>query len=99
MDNHLTELMIHHNYDMVANCGAGLVPQQAATDAQLVTMWLDGRSASTARAYGADAAAFMVYVGKPLRSVTVGDVQGFGKSLNEMASASRARKLSRSRAC
>lgn len=94
MDNQSNEFMIHHNANLVDNHGAGLVPQQAASDNQLVAMWLDGRSASTARAYGADAAAFMVYVGKPLRSVTVGDVQGFGKSLNEMASASRARKLS-----
>jgi hypothetical protein len=43
---------------------------QATSDDQLVTLWLHGRSSSTARAYAADAAAFLAYVRKPLRSVT-----------------------------
>ena len=94
MEHQNIELMINHNVNMVANHVAGLVPQQASSDAQLVTMWLHGRSASTARAYAADAAAFLACAAKPLQSVTVGDVHVFADSLAALASASRARKLS-----
>ena len=94
MEHQNSALMIHHNANMVVNHVDNFVPQQASSDAQLVTMWLHGRSASTARAYGADAAAFLAYAAKPLQSVTVGDVHGFADSLAALASASRARKLS-----
>ena len=51
---------------------------QAETDAQVIALWLHGRSPHTARAYGADVHAFLAHNGKPLRAVTVGDVQAFG---------------------
>ncbi len=86
MAHQTTELMIHQQ--------CSVMPQQASTDAQLVGMWLHGRSSSTTRAYDADASAFLAYAAKPLRSVTVGDVHGFADSLTGLASASRARKLS-----
>ena len=56
---------------------AAVVPAQARTDAELVGMWLHGRGPATTRAYAADAAAFLGHVGKTLRAVTLGDVQGF----------------------
>jgi len=73
---------------------AAMVPAQAATDAELVAMWLHGRGPATTRAYAADAAAFLGHVGKTLRAVTLGDVQGFVDSLAGRAPASRARKIS-----
>jgi integrase/recombinase XerD len=94
MEHQNTELMIHHDTDMVANHSVVMVPQQATSDAQLVALWLHGRSPTTIRAYQADAAAFFAYAGKPLRAVTVADVHGFADSLVALASASRARKLS-----
>jgi integrase/recombinase XerD len=57
-------------------------------------MWLHGRSPATARAYSADAQAFLAFVAKPLAQVTVGDVQQFGSSLGHLATASQARSLS-----
>jgi len=72
----------------------GLPPAQARTDAELVGMWLHGRGPATTRAYAADAAAFLGHVGKTLRAVTLGDVQGFVDSLAGRAPASRARKIS-----
>ena len=59
--------------------------QQADTDQHLRALWLHGRPASTQEAYGADIARFMAFVDKPLRSVTLGDVQVFADSLNEKA--------------
>jgi hypothetical protein len=56
--------------------GAGLVPQ-AATDAQLLALWLFGRSPHTQRAYRREATRFLGHpalAGKPLRQVTLGDV-------------------------
>lgn len=53
----------------------------AATDEQLVAMWLHGRSRHTVRAYRADMARFRAFVGKPLRAVTLGDLQAFADNL------------------
>jgi site-specific recombinase XerD len=67
---------------------------QADTDQQLIALWLHGRPASTQSAHGADVARFLAVVGKPLRSVTLGDVQAFADSLQAKAPATRARILS-----
>jgi integrase/recombinase XerD len=71
-----------------------LIPAQADNDAQLIGMWLHGRSTGTARAYRADVRDFLIQCGKSIRAVTVGDVHAFADSLAHLAAASRARKLS-----
>lgn len=86
MNHQKRELMIHQSCDVMQS--------QASSDDQVLAMWLHGRSKSTARAYAADAAAFLAYVAKPLRMVTVGDVQGFADHVSGLATASQARKLS-----
>lgn len=70
--------------------------RQAEHDAQLVAMWLHGRSRHTQRAYRSDAARFLTFVGKPLPLVTLGDVQAFADALRQeaLAPASQARCLS-----
>jgi integrase/recombinase XerD len=68
-------------------------PVQAATDEQVLALWLHGRSPHTARAYRADVAAFGAFVGKPLRTVTLGDVQAYGDALDGLAPATRGRRL------
>lgn len=70
------------------------VQQQADTDTQLLALWLHGRPASTQLAYRTDIARFTAFVGKPLRTVTLGDVQGFADSLAEKSLATKARMLS-----
>jgi integrase/recombinase XerD len=67
---------------------------QADSDETMLRLWLHGRPLHTVRAYDADVRAFLDHAGKPLRAVTVGDVQGFGASLSGLSPASRARKLS-----
>jgi integrase/recombinase XerD len=57
-------------------------------------LWLHGRSASTRGAYAGDARVFLAHVDKPLRAVTLGDLQGFADSLTGLAPASRACRLS-----
>ena len=71
-----------------------LVPQQARSDEHLVTLWLHGRSEATQRAYAADLAAFFAHVGRPLRAVTLGDMQSFQDSLKTLATSTEARRLS-----
>jgi integrase/recombinase XerD len=66
---------------------------QAETDEKLLALWLHGRSAATARAYGADARRFLAAVAKPLSAVTLGDLQAYADSLSDLAPASRARLL------
>ena len=74
--------------------GAAAFPRQAETDEQLTRLWLHGRPQTTVRAYEFDADRFRTFAGKPLRMVTVGDVQGFADSIEHLADASRARSLS-----
>ena len=67
---------------------------QVAGDAQLLELWLHGRSSHTQRAYRTDSAEFLAFVAKPLRRVTVADVQAWMDTLARLAPASRARKVS-----
>ncbi len=73
---------------------ATIIPQQADTDAHLIDLWLYGRSPRTQRAYRADVTRFLDFTGKLLRAVTLGDLQRFAASLQDLAPASRARILS-----
>ena len=60
-----------------------VIPPQATSDDGMVELWLGNyRSAHTRRRYAADARAFRAFVCKPLRDVTVRDIQGFGASLS-----------------
>jgi integrase/recombinase XerD len=68
--------------------------QQAHSDAQLLEIWLHGRSLHTQRAYRADIARFRRGAGKPLPSVTLVDLQSFADSLDGLADPSRYRALS-----
>src|SRR6202049_2373009 len=51
-------------------------------------------SEHTQRAYRTDAGCFLAFVRKPLRTVTVGDVQAWMDTLDHLAPGSRARKIS-----
>jgi len=73
---------------------AATVPAQAESDEHLISLWLDGRSRHTRRAYETDARAFLALTARPLRFTTVGDVQVYRASLAALAPASQARKLS-----
>ncbi len=44
-------------------------------------LWLHGRPAHTQRAYRADVGRWLAFVGAPLASVTLGDVQAFSDSV------------------
>jgi integrase/recombinase XerD len=67
---------------------------QASSDAHLIQLWLDGRSRHTRRVYEADACAFLAHAAVPLRAVTLGELQAYRASLELLAPASQARKLS-----
>jgi integrase/recombinase XerD len=67
---------------------------QAASDAQLIEIWLHGRSTHTQRAYASDIARFSAGAGKSLATITVADLQSFANSLGPLAPASRYRILS-----
>lgn len=73
------------------------MPAQAgeptAADEQLVALWLHGRSRHTVRAYRHDVERFCSCVGRPLRLVTLRDVQTFADTLSALAPASQARTL------
>jgi integrase/recombinase XerD len=62
------------------------------TDAELVALWLHGKSRHTIRAYGDDVAAFRRFTGKPLRATYLSDLQRYADSLVG-APATRGRRL------
>jgi integrase/recombinase XerD len=66
---------------------------QASSDAQVLALWLHGKSPHTARGYRADVAVFGAFVGKPLREITLGDVQAYSDALSGLAPATRGRRL------
>jgi site-specific recombinase XerD len=71
------------------------VPRQAETDAQVLQLWLHGKSPCTQRAYVSDLRRFDTFVGRPLAGVTLGDLQEFADALegSGLAPSSQARTL------
>jgi len=72
-----------------------IIAPQASSDDDMLALWLGNyRSAHTRRGYATDAKAFIEYVAKPLRTVTVRDVQAYASTLANLADATAARKMS-----
>jgi integrase/recombinase XerD len=67
----------------------------ATTDGRLIALWLHCKSEATQEAYRSDLAKFIDFTeGKPLRAVTLADVQDFADFVSEpLAPASQARLL------
>lgn len=79
--------------DQVAHARSPARFTEVSPDAQLVQLWLHGRSAHTQRAYRRDAKRFREFADKPLPLVSLGDVQAFADSLEGLSPASRARAI------
>lgn len=62
---------------------------QASTDAEVVALWLHGRSPHTQRGYAAAVERFVLFVGKPLHAVTVADLQRFADTLRDLSPSSQ----------
>ena len=60
-----------------------IIPTQADTDQQLLALWLHNRSPHTQRAYGKDVSAFLAYVNKSLREITLMYLQAYYDCLAE----------------
>lgn len=71
------------------------IPVQASSDEAMVALWLGNyRSPATQRGYGGDIKEFRDTVQKPLRAVTLGDIQAYGLGLTHVAAVTAARRLS-----
>lgn len=66
---------------------------QADNDNQVVAMWLHGRPQTTQRAYAYEIKALLAVVVKPLKAITLGDLQGYFSGLADLAPASQARAI------
>jgi site-specific recombinase XerD len=66
---------------------------QADNDNHVIAMWLHGRPATTQRAYAYEVKALLAVVMKPLKSITLGDLQGYFGGLADLAPASQARAI------
>lgn len=58
-----------------------ILAPQAENDAQVIELWLHGRSANTASAYRGDVARFFQFVRKPLQTITLRDFQEFADEI------------------
>ena len=77
---------------VLASSADGLTGQ-ADNDQQLLALWLHGRSPATQRAYSSDSTRFLRFVGKPLRSVKLADVQAFADTMSDRAPATQSRAI------
>jgi len=71
--------------------------EEVSTDAQLLDLWLHGKSANTQRTYRREAIWFLTFVEKSIFQVNLGDVQAFATYLEKssgLAPSSVARTLS-----
>lgn len=66
---------------------------QAKDDNHLIGLWLYGRPVTTARAYRYEVEALMSVIGKPLATVTVGDLQGYFDGLSHLSPATQSRSI------
>jgi integrase/recombinase XerD len=89
----MTDLAPFRGAENDARAIAEAIPEQATTDERVLALWLHGRPANTARAYRREASAFLADVGKPLRAVTLADLQGYADRRAHLAPATRARSL------
>jgi len=73
-----------------------VIPRQADTDEQLISLWLHGKSPHTKRAYKSDIQQFFKFVNKPLPAIILSDLQNFSDSLDEkdLSAGSKRRVLS-----
>jgi len=69
------------------------LPSAAEPDAAFLASWLFGKSEKTQVAYLADMHKFYTHVGKPLRIVTLADVQAFITSLARLNVSTQARAI------
>jgi len=69
--------------DVILHSQDSVVPEQASSDEQLIALWIHARSVHTQRYYNSDVTKFRCFVGKPLRSVILADLQRFADSLDE----------------
>ncbi len=69
------------------------IVSQAGNDAQVVALWIHGRSQHTQRVYKKNAERFLIFAGKPLAHVSLEDIQTFADSLIGIAQSSRAQVL------
>lgn len=67
--------------------------EQADNDEQAISLWLDGRSPHTERAYRADIERLRAFVRKPLHRLKLPDLQEFAHGLVELSGATQARIL------
>ena len=65
---------------------------RATTDENLVELWLHGKSAHTQRAYRTEAERFLSFVARPLRAITLMELQAYADGLAG-APATRSRAL------
>lgn len=66
----------------------------AATDYQLIAMWLAGRPENTQRAYTTDINRLVAAIATPLRQVTAAQLVGYAGALTDLAPATQHRHLS-----
>lgn len=69
--------------------------QQASSDEDMIARWIGRyRSPATRAGYRIDVQAFRRFTAKPLREITVGDMQDFAATLDHLAPPTIARRLS-----
>jgi site-specific recombinase XerD len=76
--------------------GDPMIPVQASSDPEMIALWLNGcRSPATRRGYEDDLRRFQTFMSKPIRGITLPDLQTYDAALSasRLAPPTRARRL------
>lgn len=80
---------------IAAPIAAQVIPAQAASDREMIALWLRNyRAGNTVSAYAGDVRAFQAFYSGPLRTVRVRDLQDFADTLAGLSDATQGRRLS-----
>lgn len=79
--------------ESLVTINANRILTQANNDAQVIALWIHGRSPHTQRAYRANAERLRALTGKPIADISLSDIQAFADSLSCLAQSSRVQSL------
>ena len=79
--------------ESLVTINANRILTQADNDAQVIALWIHGRSPHTQRAYRANAERLLALTGKPIANISLCDIQAFADTLSRLAQSSRAQAL------
>ncbi|MBN8587458.1 MAG: tyrosine-type recombinase/integrase [Rhodothermia bacterium] len=79
--------------ELIRNTELDVIRETANDDAHLIKLWLHDRPKNTIESYKRDVQQFLSFIDKPLKAITLHDLQQFSDALKPYADGTKKRKL------